>query len=203
MGAELSQSLALVPRREPVILHIYDLGTSGQFMALNALLKAVGTGAFHVGVEVYGREWSYRGTSVAGTGIVSCRPKKCGEHTYYTSVQMGYTDLSQDEVLLLLNGLRKIWRGEHYEMLTHNCTHFADNFTRELGVGNIPYWTMNLAGAGSTVESVYRVAGDVMVDTGSRLYGVTDSLASLTVGAILAPGTLLVQCVAGRGKGSR
>mmetsp|Transcript_85308 Transcript_85308/g.275317 ORF Transcript_85308/g.275317 Transcript_85308/m.275317 type:complete len:83 (-) Transcript_85308:363-611(-) len=36
----------------PVTLHVYDIGSGGGGSALNRLLKPLGLGAFHCGVEV-------------------------------------------------------------------------------------------------------------------------------------------------------
>merc|ERR1712217_563458 len=76
----------------PVILHIYDLGTSAKIAALNKLLRPIGTGAFHCGVEVHTTEWTYGGGSYEkGTGVYGCMPRTCKGHTYCESVFMGRT----------------------------------------------------------------------------------------------------------------
>ncbi|CAK0886344.1 unnamed protein product, partial [Prorocentrum cordatum] len=81
----------------PVTLHVYSLGKSRQMVVVNALLSTVGSGAYHCGVEVHGREWSFRGTDDRKTGIFSCTPKRCSDHTWHTSVPMGSVRLSVDE----------------------------------------------------------------------------------------------------------
>merc|ERR1711956_32802 len=90
----------------PVALNIYNMGTSG--------------GRFHCGVEVYGREWTFledsavgagdRWGSVAGTGIISCRPCGCKGHSYSTSVSMGQTNASEAKVLQMLRLLGSEWQ---------------------------------------------------------------------------------------------
>merc|ERR1719229_582486 len=54
------------------------------------MLRPFGTGVFHCGVEVFGKEWSFRGTEV-GTGVFWCLPQNCSAHTYVETVYMGYT----------------------------------------------------------------------------------------------------------------
>eukprot|EP00438_Fugacium_kawagutii_P024707 Skav235547 [mRNA] locus=scaffold3067:235190:241325:+ [translate_table: standard] len=79
-----------------------DLGR--QLAGVNMFCKAIGTGAFHAGVEVYQTEWSYGGScnGPTGTGIFCCPPK--GQ---------------------LINKLKLEWKGQQYDLLRHNCCHFA------------------------------------------------------------------------------
>eukprot|EP00439_Symbiodinium_sp_Y106_P024016 s7610_g2.t3 len=72
-----------------VTLRIYDVTGTEVISGLNRLCRAIGTGAFHAGVEVYGAEWSFGYTDDGGSGIFSCAaglyqcdPGECGEHTY-------------------------------------------------------------------------------------------------------------------------
>jgi len=136
----------------PVTLHIYDLGKTNETQALNRILRVFGSGAFHCGVEVYGKEWSYRGASRAGTGVFHCRPRSCDSHTYCESVPMGETFLSEGEVVRLLRLLEVEWLALAYSVLRHNCCHFSDLLCTHLGVGAIPPWVKSLAEAGAAVE---------------------------------------------------
>jgi len=81
--SELSMSLCTQPSPEahgvqtpePVTLNIYNLGGSSCSRSLNALLKPFGTGAFHCGVQVYDREWSFSDTSTGeGDGVFPVVP---------------------------------------------------------------------------------------------------------------------------------
>mmetsp|Transcript_59848 Transcript_59848/g.175593 ORF Transcript_59848/g.175593 Transcript_59848/m.175593 type:complete len:178 (+) Transcript_59848:68-601(+) len=155
MGAEISEPA----RPAPVYLHVYDLGCSGEMQTLNMLLSAVGSGAFHCGVEVHGKEWSFNATT-RGSGVFTSQPRECPAHSYRTSVLMGHTMFSDEEVKTMCSVLRAEWKGPSYDMLTKNCCHFCDIFCRKLGVGPIPFWTTNLAGAGATVKNVYKSTVD-------------------------------------------
>uniref|UniRef100_A0A7S3WVN0 PPPDE domain-containing protein n=1 Tax=Strombidinopsis acuminata TaxID=141414 RepID=A0A7S3WVN0_9SPIT len=152
MGADISTEHS----PEPVILHVYDLGTSNEMQAVNVVLSAVGTGAFHCGVEVYGKEWSFNATP-KGSGVFHCKPRECASHTYRESVLMGHTMLGEEDVMVICEQLKTEWKGISYNMLTRNCCNFCDLFCRRLGVGSIPFWTSSLAGAGAAVQSVYKV----------------------------------------------
>merc|ERR1719387_178411 len=102
---------------EPVALHIYDLGPSTAKM--NAFFYAVGSGAFHAGVEVYGTEWSFGCYTDGpfGTGIFCVPPKGCEAHMYRESVPMGKTPMTKKEVKALLSRLCREWPGCNYDLL--------------------------------------------------------------------------------------
>merc|ERR1712232_879734 len=88
-----------------------------------------------------------------GTGIFSCPPMKCGNHSYRESVQMGQTELSDREVIDLLKVLAKDWPGSSYDVLRRNCCHFGDELCRWLAVGAIPDWITSAADAAHKVSS--------------------------------------------------
>jgi len=149
----------------PVTLHIYNIGKSRQIEMVNKFLRQLHTGAFHCGVEIYGVEWSFSdislmpgGPTPVGSGIFSCRPRHCEGHSYAESIPMGSAAVSEEQVMELINALRKDWPISSYNTLRKNCCHFSDELCQRLGVGNIPNWVMNLAGAGAAVMD----AGDTV-----------------------------------------
>lgn len=135
----------------PITLHIYDVTTETTVRAVNGVFRAVGTGAFHAAVEVLGVEYSF-GYIEEGTGVFACEPKLCDMHNYRESLPMGESPLSPSEVADLIAKLSAEWPGEEYDLLKRNCCHFSDTFCQELGVGPIPGWVTNLAGAGATLK---------------------------------------------------
>eukprot|EP00913_Durusdinium_trenchii_P033540 g31399.t1 len=97
-------------------------------------------GAFHVGVEVYGAEWSY------GVYGVACDPPRSETaHVYECSVYVGATVKSQEQVAELLFQLCQEWRGPNYDVLSHNCCSFGRRLVEDLGVGPMPLWIDRLA----------------------------------------------------------
>jgi len=140
-----------------VVLNIYNLGTSGRGHALNLLLRPLGTGVFHCGVQVYGREWSYADSPMTSprqvTGIFCSIPCHCEGHTFSQSVSMGQTGASEADVLQLLRLLRASWAAEDYHTLTRNCCHFCDEFCQRLGVGTLPAWVISLADTGAAIAA--------------------------------------------------
>jgi len=136
-----------------VLLNVYDLGKSHGIQVLNSMLSALDTGAFHCGVEVHGREFSYEGGNGPGSGIFSCPPRVCPGHTFYQSILMGEIMLTVDEVLALVELLEIHWPAAGYHMLNKNCCHFCETFCLCLGVGPVPSKIKSLANAIERVEA--------------------------------------------------
>mmetsp|Transcript_56011 Transcript_56011/g.122434 ORF Transcript_56011/g.122434 Transcript_56011/m.122434 type:complete len:180 (+) Transcript_56011:304-843(+) len=136
----------------PVTLHVYDLGRKPEITTMNDVLAALGTGAFHCGVEVHGWEFSFN-FRMQGSGVFQCLPMSCLGHTYRTSVFLGHTSLSPAQVEKKLIEFRREWQGTSYDLIRRNCCHFSDEFACALGVGSIPSWTRNLSGAAAKLVS--------------------------------------------------
>jgi len=114
----------------------------------------LGTGVFHCGVEIYGFEWSYSDTTTGlGDGVFASRPRCCPGHDYCESVDMGTMNMTETEVARLIKLLKKEWPVHEYSTLKKNCCHFSNEFCQRLGVGSIPAWIMNLAGAGEAIAA--------------------------------------------------
>lgn len=168
----------------PVTLHLYDVTTEGAIKAINKGLRAIGTGAFHGAVEVRGVEWSY-GYVDEGSGVFDCEPMKCDAHQYRESLPMGETTLSEAEISSVLNRLIEAWPGVEYDLLRKNCCTFSDTLCQELGVGPVPKWVTNLAGAGATLRmDKLAGGGGVAMVGGVALGGLM--LGGATVGAAVA-----------------
>jgi len=136
---------------EPVTLHIYDVSTNPTVGKINEALSAVGTGAFHGAVEVYGSEYSY-GFIQEGTGVFTNAPKGCQMHHYRESLEMGTTAKTKEEVMKIIEELNLAWPGKDYDLLRRNCVLFSQDLVDKLGAGPMPPWVTNLAGAGATVQ---------------------------------------------------
>ncbi|CAE8743086.1 unnamed protein product, partial [Polarella glacialis] len=103
-----------------VTIHVYHVSISSAVQKVNKMLARLRTGAFHVAVEVYGKEWSFGYTEDGSTGVWCCQPKQCDAHTYLRSLPMGRSRLSQTEVLALIGRLSREWQGEDYDLLRCN-----------------------------------------------------------------------------------
>jgi hypothetical protein len=142
-----------------VTLNVYDLQQECQ--GTNKVLKMVGTGVYHAGVEVYGNEYSYGGSQYPGeegTGVYQNEePRRHPTHAFKQSVAMGETLFTEDEVRRLLHTLEDEWQAQDYKLLSHNCCDFSNEFCKRLGVGSVPGWVKSLAGLGARVTDVVNV----------------------------------------------
>eukprot|EP00747_Dinoflagellata_sp_TGD_P208986 gnl/TRDRNA2_/TRDRNA2_82414_c0_seq1.p1 gnl/TRDRNA2_/TRDRNA2_82414_c0~~gnl/TRDRNA2_/TRDRNA2_82414_c0_seq1.p1 ORF type:complete len:270 (+),score=31.36 gnl/TRDRNA2_/TRDRNA2_82414_c0_seq1:71-811(+) len=130
-----------------VVLHVYHVSTSRVVEAINMLALPLGAGAFHVGIEVHGKEWSY-GIAEQGSGLCWIAPRTNRKHLFCESVRLGRTSKSSKEVLNILFALAKRWRGIEYDIFRSNCCHFARDFAKQLGVADAyPSWVDRLCGS--------------------------------------------------------
>lgn len=125
---------------ETVTLNLYKLGLPGSCSAqvFNTILDSADVGAFHCGVQIYGREWSFQQTLGGGSGVFCCMPRKCHNVTFAESVRMGTTPLTPETVKRLIDRLRREWPGNSYDLLKNNCCHFCECFCQHLKVGSLP-----------------------------------------------------------------
>ncbi|CAK9116398.1 unnamed protein product [Durusdinium trenchii] len=75
-------------------------------------------GAFHVGVEVGGLEWSYGRTfRDSRPGVVGMPPRKDPNHSFRQTVHLGYTEMSLESVNLLISVMIEDYPGRSYDVL--------------------------------------------------------------------------------------
>lgn len=185
----------------PVTLHIYNVGTSNEVQAINKVLRVLGTGAFHCGVEVYGTEWSYRATSFRIPGVFSRRPRDCEGHIYSESVPMGMTMMSFRHVHEAIRVLSEDWLGTKYDLLKRNCCHFCDVFCHVLGVGTIPAWITSLASTGAAIIETRDYIGRRTISISDKmesLCGVPTPMPSSPTAAYTCTGCLCTPAAAPR-----
>lgn len=142
---------------EGVVLNIYHLGQSAPLNVLNRVLKPLGAGAFHCGVQLYGFEWSFSQcmgpTSKNDTGVFACWPRECEVHTYLESIPMGTTLVTNKLFMLIIGELRPRWRSDQYDVLENNCCHFCVDLCNRLGVGPLPEFVTKLAGLAASAKN--------------------------------------------------
>mmetsp|Transcript_13475 Transcript_13475/g.31690 ORF Transcript_13475/g.31690 Transcript_13475/m.31690 type:complete len:378 (-) Transcript_13475:34-1167(-) len=136
-----------------VTLNIYDMNGTVLVRTANALFRVLGTGAFHCAVEVYGTEWSYGYGEGDQTGIFESEPTKWAQAAVRETVSMGQTSLRLEQVWSILEEMEGEWLAKDYDLIRRNCTTFSDDFCNRLGVGAIPTWVRNLAGAGCMISN--------------------------------------------------
>lgn len=136
-----------------VVLNVYDLDKN--WLNMNGLLcdaLQLG-GAFHVGVEVFGNEWSF-GTD----GVVYSPARHNDVHVYRQSVPLGHTRHSSEKIVAIIDDMAAgTWRGETYDILFRNCCTFARELCCNiLGRDKIPGWVDRL---GNGLAEVFGPAG--------------------------------------------
>lgn len=139
---------------DQVLVNVYEVTASDILDRINKVTATeyltIG-GAFHVGVEVYGREWSYGWGK--GYGVACSVPRVHRRHRFRCTVPMERTPLSDGDVADIIGDLVELWPGEGYDWLHRNCCTFANEFTEALGVGRIPAWIDRFARGASAATS--------------------------------------------------
>jgi hypothetical protein len=168
--AELREQLATMPwapvsddnpHGRPVYLCIYDAFAVNSIRFVNSILAPEGSnwrlgGAFHAGVEINGMEWSYGYSDPGETGVAWNIPRNHHQHRFRQAILIGYTQLSQDLIMDVLTDLIEEFRGQDYRMFDKNCCHFADEFCKRLGVGDIPTWVHRLGHIASNAQGLIK-----------------------------------------------
>ena len=104
-----------------------------------------GFGAFHSGVEIFGREFTF-----AKGGIFYTPPREVPPPAKFReSIVMGTVNMNPRDLDYLLDELRKEFKGDDYHILLRNCNHFADAFIQRLLQKDIPGYVNRLAYVGS------------------------------------------------------
>lgn len=173
-------------------LHVYDLIHQDTLMQMpwgcmceigkcfndvNSALHQLGTGAYHVGVEVNGTEYAYGATNVPGkSGIFACHPMQSPGYQYRQTIDLGARALLQkrwvevekgestvyQEVEEFVEGkeivrlMQSEYMGVDYDILRKNCCTFAHDTCVRLGVPDdeIPSWFRNLAESGAATHDL-------------------------------------------------
>ncbi|KAL7057106.1 hypothetical protein AAHC03_018941 [Spirometra sp. Aus1] len=135
------QTASLLSSR--VFVHVYDMSW------LNEYISNIGLGVFHTGVEVYSREYCYGGHQFGGSGIFEMSPKDTSalgpNYIFRTSIEVGHTDFTYDDVCMILNNMEEEFCGDRYHLLRKNCNHFSHAFVEILCGASLPKWINRLA----------------------------------------------------------
>mmetsp|Transcript_107947 Transcript_107947/g.322829 ORF Transcript_107947/g.322829 Transcript_107947/m.322829 type:complete len:195 (-) Transcript_107947:139-723(-) len=99
----------------PVRLNVYHVGAAYVGRLVNTLLRPLGIGAFHCGVEVLGYEWSFRSKpGWKSTGVFWCHPRQCAGHAYSETIHLGWSSKTEEEVASLIEMLLLSWSAADY-----------------------------------------------------------------------------------------
>mmetsp|Transcript_688 Transcript_688/g.1746 ORF Transcript_688/g.1746 Transcript_688/m.1746 type:complete len:261 (+) Transcript_688:58-840(+) len=146
-GSTPTSDIANTLVRARVTLNVYNVDGSAEIAFLNGVLRPLGTGIFHCGVEVLEGEWSFRGGRHEGTGVFRCEPGQCGNLRPRERLQLGTVVMRRGQVSSILEQMKQQWKCREYNIYRRNCGHFCDELCKRLGVGPLPGWVTNMAGA--------------------------------------------------------
>lgn len=128
-----------------VFLRVYNLGQTFITRWHNAMMKSYG--AFHTGVEVYGKEWCYGASQDDTSSVGYVEPGQCDQHDFRESLYMGSTSCTPEQVWAIIEDMGREWTGTSYDMFSRNCHNFSTEFCGRLGVSKPPPWVNELATA--------------------------------------------------------
>lgn len=112
-----------------VFLNIYDLHP------WNTYVNWLGCGAYHSGVEVFGKEFGYGCHDYEGfTGIYYHAPKQAVGAIFKERVKIGVVRMTLEECYRVLEKLKPQFWGTEYHILTKNCNNFSHEFIKSLGL---------------------------------------------------------------------
>ena len=134
-------------------------------VTMNDGLHALGSGAYHVGVEVNGVEFAYGANDVPSlSGVFTCHPRTSPGYQYRTTLDFGDRisstargdDATTYDGHQIMQGMAREYLGCDYDLLRRNCCTFARDACLRLGVTEheIPSWFLHLSNAGADAHDV-------------------------------------------------
>ena len=178
--SQLPGASAAPQRPNRIKLHIYDLIAHDTLMQLpwgcgvceigkcfnevNTALHELGTGAYHVGVEINGVEYAYGSCSIRGkSGIFTCIPKVSPGYQYRTTIDFGeryitrtaWVPIDEDGTVSevssthstsyrhmeryldgreVIRDMHEDYMGTDYDILRKNCCTFARDACLRMGI---------------------------------------------------------------------
>jgi hypothetical protein len=161
-GVPASPVPAKLTRRDAkghlVLLHMYNLGPFTAWLN-ESVLKKANLGAFHCGIEVLGKEFSFGYCDSAKSGVRCSEPRAHRRFIFKESLCMGPSLLLKEQIIEELTSLSLAWPANSYHPLTRNCVHFARALLAALGApGPFPDWVDGAADAARCSALLYPIA---------------------------------------------
>ena len=121
---------------EPIIVNVYDLMN-------NSFLYPIGLGAYHTGVEIFGREYTF-----SESGVFHTSPRDV-EAPFRTSIEMGVFKGSMNDFEKALIDVKLQFQPGTYNLYSKNCNSFSNALCMRLLNKPIPAWINRMAGYGN------------------------------------------------------
>uniref|UniRef100_A0A6T8MXS7 PPPDE domain-containing protein n=1 Tax=Hemiselmis andersenii TaxID=464988 RepID=A0A6T8MXS7_HEMAN len=133
-------------RGSSVVINVYDLTPA------NGYTYDFGVGAFHSGVVISGTEYAFGAHEGSSSGVFTHSPMQAPGAQFRTSIDMGETEMSHQDVQREIAALGEHFRGNAYHLILCNCNHFAAELCLRLTGKRMPGWVNRLAYMGSWVS---------------------------------------------------
>ncbi|KAI7899709.1 PPPDE putative peptidase domain-containing protein [Cokeromyces recurvatus] len=136
-----------------VFLNVYDMLQPSFITKLGHVL---GIGIYHSGIEIGEHEYCFGGHDYEKvTGVFIVRPKSGLQGLLFKqSINMGYTNLTRQQVDKILKDISKEYSGTSYKLLTRNCNHFSEDLCKRLTGKTAPGWINRAAKLGTMFPCV-------------------------------------------------
>jgi hypothetical protein len=125
-----------------VYLNVYDLSP------YNDWGHSLGLGAYHTGIEIYGREYSFGHGDTASSGVFEMNPRSADGCRFREQTLLGEVNLSMSDVERVIDRLKPLFPANSYHILSKNCNSFSDALCRDLVAHGIPSYISRLSRLG-------------------------------------------------------
>ncbi|EDR29738.1 hypothetical protein, conserved [Entamoeba dispar SAW760] len=125
----------------------------------NTYLYPIGMGAYHTGVCIFGREYSF-----CDGGIFDTRPKDV-EAPFRTSINMGIFRGNYKDLQYIVDSLRSEFAPGTYNLYNKNCNCFSNTLCLKLVQHPIPTWINRMAWYGNQFEKFFGIGPQTQQST--------------------------------------
>jgi deubiquitinase DESI2 len=112
---------------EPIYLNIYDI------YSINNLTRPFGIGFYHLGIEIYGTEYSFN-----KTGIFTIQPKTYEKYPLRETIYLGQSDMNFHDIYSIILKMDIQFNSLNYNLFHNNSNDFCNLFLNNLSVYKIP-----------------------------------------------------------------
>ena len=107
---------------ENIYLNVYD------YHNINQLTDFLGLGFYHLGIEIYGTEYSFNKVD----GIFTVSPKGNIDYPYRETIYLGTTKKSYYDFYNILTSLKNEFNTKSFDIIKNNSVHFCTSLSNQL-----------------------------------------------------------------------
>ncbi len=116
----------------PIYLNIYDI------ISLNKLLRLLGVGIYHTGIQIFDTEFAFYPNNNDRTGVTEEVAFSNKKIRFYKQMKLGETSLTFKEIEDIISELKIEFIASTYDAFDKNCNHFTNEFSLKLLNSRIP-----------------------------------------------------------------